>query len=112
MKENTILHKQHFNDSCIMEDILKTTTSDFKRINACRLYLRVTFLSEISNIKGTVLIVESLIGDKSKIVNSNLNWPNQRKPNQSTWLLWSRTIKRIYCAQSLSTLLRPSKRLG
>ena len=28
------------------------------------------------------------------------------------WLLWSRTIKRIHCTQSQSTLLRSSKRLG
>ena len=114
MKENMIPQKQRFNNSCIMEYILNIITShtDTKRINACRNYLRVTFLSEISNIKGTALITGSLIGDKSKIVNSNLGWPNQSKPNISTWLLWSRTIKRIYCAQSQSGLLRPSKRLG
>ena len=97
-----------------MEDILNTTTShtDIKRINACRIYLRVTFLSEISNIKGTAIIAGSLIGDKSKIANSNIDWPNQSNPNLSTWLLWSRRIKRIYCAQSQSTLLWSPKRLG
>ena len=78
--------KQWFNDSCIMEDILITTTSqtDIKRINACRIYLQVTSVSDISNIKGTALIAGSLIGDRSKIANSNIDCPNQRNPNPST----------------------------
>ena len=83
------IKQQRFNDSYIMEDILNITISniDIKILNACRIYLRVTFLSEISNIKGTAVIAESLTGDKSKITKINLDWPNQNKPNTSTWSL-------------------------
>ena len=72
-----------------MEDILNTTASniDIERLNACRIYLRVTFLSEISNTKGTTVIAVSLTEDKTKIANSNLDWPNQNKPNASMWSL-------------------------
>ena len=89
MKEYMTIKKQRFNDSCIMEDILNITTSniDLKQLNACQIYLRVTFLSEISNIKGTAVIAESLTGDKSTITKINLDWPNQNKSNTSTWLL-------------------------
>ena len=99
IKAKMIPQKQRFNDSCIMEDTLITTTSqtDIKRINACRIYLQGTSLSDISNIKGTALIAGSLIGDRSKIAISNLDCPNQRNPNPSTWLLWSLTTKHIYC---------------
>ena len=94
-----------------MEDILDTTTSPtkIKRLNACRLYLRITFYFEISNIQDTVIIIGSLTGDKTKLVNSNIEWPNQSKPYKSTWY---RMLTRLYCTQSNSNILRPSKRLG
>ena len=68
MKEYMTIKKQRFHDSCIMEEILCITTSNIalKRLNACRIYLRVTFLSERSNIKGTAVIAGSLTGDKKK----------------------------------------------
>ena len=64
MKENIILHKQSYNDSCIMEDILVTTSSftKIKRLNAYRIYLRILFLSEILDIKGTEIITGSMLG--------------------------------------------------
>ena len=78
MKDNMIPQKQRFNDSCIMEDRLNTIKShtDIKRINVCQIYLRVTFLSEISNIKCSAIIAGSLIDDKSKIANNNIDQPN------------------------------------
>ena len=59
--------KQRFNDSYIMEEILNITTTniDITRLNACRIYLRATFLSEILHIKGTTIIAGSLTGDTS-----------------------------------------------
>ena len=114
MKVHMTIEKQRFNDSCIMEDILNITTSniEIKRLNTCRIYLQVIFLSEISNIKCTTVIAGSLTGDKLKITTFNLDWPNQNKPNTWTWSLWSPTIKILYCTQTQSTILRQSKRLG
>ena len=75
-----------------MEDILNNTTSltNLRRLNACRLYLGVTFLSPISNIKSSAIITGLLIGDKTNLAKSNLDWPNQNKPNKATWSMWSR----------------------
>ena len=72
------LYKQCYNDSCIMKDILDTTPSltNIKRLNTCRLYLRITFFSEMCNIIGTALIKRSLTGDKTKIATSTLDYPN------------------------------------
>ena len=68
MKDNILLYKQRYNDLCIMEDILDTTPpfTNIKRLNTYRLYIHITFLSEISNIKGTAIITRSLSGDKNK----------------------------------------------
>ena len=73
--ENILLQKQRFNNSCVMQDILNTTTShtNIKGLNDCRLYLGVIFLSEISNIKGTAIITGSLICDKTKLAKSNID---------------------------------------
>ena len=86
MKENMILQKQHFNDFCIMEDILNTIPyfTNFKILNVCRLYLGVTFLSEILNIKGSTIITGSVISNNIKIVKSNIDWSNLNKKNTST----------------------------
>ena len=67
-----------------MEDILNNTTflTNLKRINACRFYLGVTLLSEISNMKGSATITGLLIGDNTKLAKINLDWPNQNKPNR------------------------------
>ena len=67
-----------------MEGILNNTTflTNLKRINACRFYLGVTFLSEISNMKGSATITGLLIGDNTKLAKINLDWPNQNKPNR------------------------------
>ena len=114
MKENMLFHKQRYNDSCIMGYILYTTTSltNITRLNACRLYLRISFLSEMSNIKGTAIITGSLSDEKIKIANSNFEWPNKSRPSKLTRSMWSRMITRLFYAQSNSNILRPSKRLG
>ena len=89
MKDNMIIKKQRFNDSYIMEDILNTTIflTNIKRLNACRLYIGTTFLSEISNIKGSVISTRSLIGNNTKLAKSNHDWYNQKIQNKATWLL-------------------------
>lgn len=57
-----------------MSDAIKYTSSltERKRINTCRLYLNVTFLSDIFNILGTSIIHGVLIGNKSSIPKSTL----------------------------------------
>ena len=46
-----------YNDRYIMKDVMQTYSSMliYKRLNTCRLFLRVAFLSEISDYSGTKL---------------------------------------------------------
>ena len=59
-----------------MNDINKSISSKTKleQLNACRLHLKVLFLSDITNNKGNSLIKGILLGDKLNIPISNLYW--------------------------------------
>ena len=52
---------ERFNDSCFMNDILNIMSSIIQRqqINACRLYLDVTFLLDITSINSKLCYLES-----------------------------------------------------
>ena len=55
---------QRDNDSYLMDEINKelSSTIDLERINACRLHLKVMFLSDITNNQGNRLTNEILSG--------------------------------------------------
>ena len=105
---------QHDNDSYLMDEINKniSSTIDLERIDACRLHLKVMFLSDITNNQGNCLLNGILSGDKTYLKNSNLQWPNQPSPNKKSWHLWSSTISKIYCKNYKSATLRHEKNLG
>ena len=68
-----------------MDEINKniSSTIDLEIINACRLHLKVMFLSDITNNQGNCLLNGILSGDKTYLKNSNLQWPNQPSPNKN-----------------------------
>ena len=109
MKENMILQKICFNDSCTMEDILNNTTSltNLKRLNAYRLYLGITFLSE-----GSAIIAWPLIGNNTKHAKINIDWPNKKKPNKVTWSMWSKLIKHIILCTVTIEYIKIIKKTG
>ena len=65
-----------------MNDTLKITSSKIQRqqINTYRLYLDVTFLSDITSINGKFLLPEVLTGDKRQITNNNQECTTQARP--------------------------------
>ena len=64
---------QRYNDSFLMNDIRGIVSSKIKlqQINACRLYLNITFLFDITSINSNFLLPGVLQGDKKKIPPSN-----------------------------------------
>ena len=67
---NTNIRKHQIqNDRFIMDDIHKYTSSinTLKVLNACRIYLQITFLSEITNLAGDKIIQGAILQDKNKI---------------------------------------------
>ena len=70
-----------------MDDVHQYTSSihQLELLNACRLYVQVTFLSEITNLDGDTIIYGDNIGHKQDLPTSKLKWTNQRKPIKETW---------------------------
>ena len=72
-------HQRH-NDRHILDDIITHTSSILsrKKLLACRLYLQTSLLSDISDIKGTSLIPNVLIGTRSQNRHHHSSWPLQK----------------------------------
>ena len=91
-----------------------------KKLNSCRLYLQVTFLSKITTIRDDEVLSSALTGERNTSQHSIFHWPKQKRPDIKTWKLWNKTISKIHCGdkllklQSAFCLLRwilpPSKR--
>jgi hypothetical protein len=72
-------------------------------INACMIFLQVTYLSEISNDLGTRILQEAVKGttDKEgipllwKISQSTLTWPPQPRPSTASWNRWKKYLQTI-----------------
>ena len=92
---------QRENDRMIMDEVVigKFTPTEVKYVNACRLYLGVTFLSDTSNAAGTEIRAEIVQGkrplfDTFKGLNSY-----QANPSEKAWSCWRRAL-RLYTMES------------
>ena len=76
------------NDSSIMEDFMsyEPTKADLRRLNLCRLYLKVSTLSDITDTDGTNILRTCWNGTKPQP--SPLLWPRQARPSNSAWRIW------------------------
>ena len=94
-----------------MDDIHKYTSSitTLKLLNACRFYLQITFLSDITNLAGDKILQGATTGQKQDLPTSKLRWPIQRKPNKTTWQVWRSALLTMYCNNGLS--LKHEKKL-
>ena len=66
-----------------------------QRINACRLYLNITLLSEIGLANGKMIKTNILQG-KHNSIESTTMWPQQRSPDKATWIMWRLILKRNF----------------
>lgn len=76
------------------------------KINACRLYLNLLLLFDITTIKDNTLKHGIFLGDKTNLRTSNFLWPLQQSPNNQSWKLWYLTINHLYCINTKSVILR------
>ena len=62
-----------------MDDITKIISSalTLKTLNAYRMYLQVTWVSDIANMKGDKMIESALKGERSIHQTRNVQWPLQ-----------------------------------
>jgi hypothetical protein len=70
--------------------------SELQAVNACRIYLQVTTLAEISNNQGDTILTIAINGASSYsgspllwCSKSKLQWPHQSKLPKKSWNLWN-----------------------
>jgi hypothetical protein len=83
--------KQCVLDIFIMDAIRTSTTctaTELQRINACRMFLKVSRLSEITTADGSRICQEVLKGKDSAVYLSSDRWPRQGRPPKQWWNLW------------------------
>jgi hypothetical protein len=67
-----------------------------QRLNACRMYLRVSRLSEIATAQGTKLRSAALQGNEESIHHSEARWPRQARPVAADWTFWSKMLQVVF----------------
>ena len=99
IRDKFTLTPDRYNDTNIMQSVNNKYKSLTKRkqYNACRMYLRITFLSELCNPEGTSLNITLLNNKSNYRVRSRFWWPNQTKPGVKYWNEWISYLKQTYC---------------
>jgi len=64
-----------------------------KMVNGCRLFLKVMFLSEITDGSGTTVLDEAWLGTVPLGLYRSESWPNVPRPLQLAWDLWRSYLK-------------------
>jgi hypothetical protein len=97
------------NDAFLM-DVLRTrgqcTVGEMKRLNTCRVHLRLSQFSEIASAGGTSLRPDVLKGLDSEIHPSEARWPRQARPLQVDWTSWSNKLRALCSTTGASKILR------
>jgi ribonuclease HI len=79
---------------------------DMQRLNACRMYLRVSRLSEIATAQGTKLRADVLQGKDAGIHLSEAPWPRQARPLAADWAFWSAMLRSVFSQDGGASSLR------
>jgi len=111
---------QRINDQSIMaiaDDIFGTGRRyrELQQIQACRLYLRVTMLSEIVDATGRRLCIASIRGERHGDRTTRLRYPNAPvRPPETFWRVWKKFLKALVSnpSNSIREPLKPTFQLG
>ena len=81
---------QRVNDKCIMYALiqLNITTKELIQLNACRLYLKVSLISDITAPNRKIIMLQFLSGTKPNYSRIIFTWPNQNTPSKLAWTTW------------------------
>ena len=83
------------------------TATQLQQLNACRMYLKVTRLSDITNGDGTKLLKSCLFGITEQPHHlSEGKWPRQGRPPPAVWTLWRKALRALFSTTGRSNVLR------
>jgi len=102
-------------DVYIMEAVndLGLLPVQLEQINACRMYLQITTLAEMTDHTGCYLLTHALLQPRQQVPTglgtlsqSTLIWPNISNPTKATWALWTKTLCTLFTGDAAGTKLR------
>jgi hypothetical protein len=82
------------------------TATELQRLNACRMWLQVSRVSDISSAEGRFLRKECLVGTNTTTYQSSTRWPRQGRPPKTWWALWKKKIQVVLSSNGVSPTLR------
>ena len=109
LEEDFVPRLQRENDVFLMDSALAFTSSatDLKLINACRLYLQVTMLSDIVTPDGCTFTLASLDGRRDNKSSCELLTPYQTRPGSRAWGKWRKFLGSFLAPMSARRLASP-----
>jgi len=85
---------------------LKFSPGDMTKLNCCRLYLQVIYLSNIATADGTSIGEEYKVVNQTLLRKSKLRWPRQVCTPPSMWQLWNNALSHFESRGKLVVPLR------
>jgi hypothetical protein len=99
--QTTPRHREH--DQHITEMAINSyhgfTTKELQQIQACRVHMQVTVISEINDATAEQIRDEYLYDNKERIA-SNWQWPRQHSPGRAAWHTWRRFLRTTLTIES------------
>eukprot|EP00978_Attheya_sp_CCMP212_P000100 scaffold186_cov32-Attheya_sp.AAC.3 len=90
------VHDQHIMDAFLQSPSIPK--KDYAALNYCRLYLRVTTLSDITTSDGKQIMHAILTGYRDLHLHVDpTEWPHQAKPDKPTWNKWENHLLAVHC---------------
>jgi hypothetical protein len=104
------LELQHANDVSLMDYFMThlppLPPKTLKRLNACRIFLQVITLADLTDGSGTHILPGSLQGARHNDRRSSYTWPHQIRPSSKAWRTWRKKICTQFCTTSASNRLQ------
>jgi len=92
---------------------LGLTTIQLEQINACRMFLQITTLAEMTDHTGYYLLPQALLQAKqekpeglAETSQSTIDWPKVGNLTKATWQLWTQIISPLFTRSARGTRLR------
>ena len=100
---------QRINDMFVMDIALNSKIfgpSALRRINYCRMYLNVLFLSDITSPNGKCIDKAAYVGDRQALQSYEVGDSiHQAKPNEKAWTEWQKCLQ-LLCHRNRSHTLK------
>ena len=108
-ERTTSLQPKRDNEVYINEKFVEHgyTPNQRKILNTCRIFLRVTVLSDIISGDGCYMLPFVRNGPNPIQAYSDIKWPTQSKPSEASWVLWRRALRRCFPSNSFGRLEAP-----